>query len=133
MAQLVPRRRSSNLVMLVTVRKGNPLIECSISKNGPKNALCRRDRNFLKGPHQEEEIQCIALIRSKKLFSNKHSAYSRKATFVIFEKLHKLLCYTEKIDSMEERNDTSINKLIEKSMVPNRFKCFGKVDSSKVV
>ena len=64
MARLAARWRRSNLVKLVTLKKGNHPGE-SLVKRGTKRALYRRERNSLEGPREEAEIQRKALRRGK--------------------------------------------------------------------
>ena len=63
---LVAWWRGPNLVMLVTLRKGNHPGEASV-RRGRRKALYRRESNSLKGPHEEAEIQRQALRRRKNL------------------------------------------------------------------
>ena len=66
MAQLAARWRRTNLVILVTLRKGNHLGEAYV-RRGRRKALYRTERNSLDGPHEEAEIQRKALRRGKNL------------------------------------------------------------------
>ena len=56
MMHLAARWRRSNLVILETLRKGNHPGEASV-RRGQRKALYRRERDPLKGPHEEAEIQ----------------------------------------------------------------------------
>ena len=66
MARLAARWKRSNLVILVTLRKGNHPGEAYVRK-GRRKDLYRRERDSLEGPHEEEEIQRKALRRGKNL------------------------------------------------------------------
>ena len=66
MARLAAWWRRSNLVILVTLRKGNHPDEACV-KRGRRNALYRRKRDSLDGPLEEAEIQRKALKRRKNL------------------------------------------------------------------
>ena len=66
MARLAARWRRSNLVIFVTVRKGNHPGEAKV-RRGQRKALYRRERDSLEGPHKEAEIQRKALRRGKNL------------------------------------------------------------------
>ena len=66
MAQLVARWRRSNLVILVTLKKGNHLGEAYV-RRGRRKALYITDRDSLEGPHEEAEIQRKALKQEKSL------------------------------------------------------------------
>ena len=66
MARPAARWRRSNLVILVTLRKGNHLGEAYV-RRGQRKDLYRRERDFVKGPHEEAEIQRKALRRGKNL------------------------------------------------------------------
>ena len=66
MARLVARWRHSNLVILVTLKKGNHLGEEYV-RRGRRKDLYRRERDSLEGPHEEAEIQRKALRRGKNL------------------------------------------------------------------
>ena len=66
MAQLATRWRCSNLVILVTLRKGNHLGEESV-KRGQRKDLYRRERDSLEGPHVEAEIHRKALRQGENL------------------------------------------------------------------
>ena len=70
MARLAVRWGRSNLVMLVTLKKGNHLGEAYVRRGRRKN-LCRRQRGSLEGPHEEAEIQRKALRRGKNLSFSK--------------------------------------------------------------
>ena len=56
MARLVAWWRHSNLVILVTLRKGNHPGEAQVRRDQRK-ALSRRERDSLEGHHEEAEIQ----------------------------------------------------------------------------
>ena len=58
--------RRSNLVILVTLKKGNHLGETKVRRNRRK-ALYRRERDSLERLHEEAEIQRKALRRGKNL------------------------------------------------------------------
>ena len=64
MVRLAARWRRSNLVILMTLRKGNHLGE---AKRSQRKALYRRKRNSLEGLHEKAEIQRKALRRRKNL------------------------------------------------------------------
>ena len=66
MARLAARWRRSNLVILVTLKKGNHSEKANVRRDRRK-ALYRRDRDSLKGIHEEAEIQHKALRRGKNL------------------------------------------------------------------
>ena len=66
MVRLAARWRRSNLVILVTLRKGNHPGEAQV-RRGRRKALYRRERDSLEGPHEEAEIQRKALRRGKNL------------------------------------------------------------------
>ena len=65
MARLAVKRRS-NLVILITLRKGNHPGEAYV-RRGRRKGLYRRERDSLEGPHWEAEIQRKALSRGKNL------------------------------------------------------------------
>ena len=65
-ARLAARWRRSNLVILVTLRKGNHLGEAYVISNQRKD-LYRRERDFLEELHEEAEIQRKVLRRGKNL------------------------------------------------------------------
>ena len=52
--------RRSNLVILVTLKKGNHLGEASV-RRGQRKALYRTEKDFLEESHEEAEIQHKAL------------------------------------------------------------------------
>ena len=62
MARLAARWRRSNLVILVTLKKGNHPGEAYVRK-GRRKTLYRRERDSLEGPHEKAEIQHKALKR----------------------------------------------------------------------
>ena len=66
MARLAACWRRSNLVILVTFKKGNHPGEAYVRRGRRKN-LYRRQRNSLEGPHEKAEIQRKALRRGKNL------------------------------------------------------------------
>ena len=66
MVQLAARSRRSNLVILVTLKKGNHPGETYV-RRGRRKALYKTKRDSLEGPHDEEEIQRKALRRGKNL------------------------------------------------------------------
>ena len=66
MAQLAARWRRSNLVILVTLKKGNHPGETYV-RRGRRKALYRTERDSLEGPNEEAEIQCKALSSGKNL------------------------------------------------------------------
>ena len=66
MTQLAARWRRSNLVILVTLRKGNHPGEPHVRRDRKKD-LYRRERDSLEGHHDEAEIQRKALRRGKNL------------------------------------------------------------------
>ena len=66
MARLAARWRRSNLMILVTLRKGNHPGETYV-RRGRNKAFYRTERDSLEGPHEEAEIQRKALRRGKNL------------------------------------------------------------------
>ena len=66
MARRSARWRRSNLVKLVTLRKGNHPGEAEV-RRGKRKDLYRTQRDFLEGTHEEAEIQRKALRRGKNL------------------------------------------------------------------
>ena len=64
MARLVARWRRSNLVILVTLRKGNHPGEAYVRRSQRKD-LYRRVRDSLERPHDDAEIQRKALKPGK--------------------------------------------------------------------
>ena len=60
MARLAARWRLSNLVVLVTLKKGNHPGEAYM-RRGRRKDLYRTERDSLEGPHEEAEIQRKAL------------------------------------------------------------------------
>ena len=66
MGRLAARWRRSNLVILVTLRKGNHPSEAYV-RRGQRKDLYRTERNSLEGTHEEAEIQRKALRRGKNL------------------------------------------------------------------
>ena len=76
MAQLNAGRRRSNLVILVTLKKGNPPGEAYVGRN-QKKALYRKHNYSLEGPNEEAEIPREALRRGKNLAINE-ATYLKK-------------------------------------------------------
>ena len=66
MARQAARWRRSNLVILVTLKKGNQLSEAYV-RRGRRKTLYRRVRNSLEKPQKEAKIQCKTLRRGKNL------------------------------------------------------------------
>ena len=66
MARPAARWRRSNLVILITLRKGNHPAEAYVRRSRRK-PLYIREKDSLEGPHWEAEIQCKALSRGKNL------------------------------------------------------------------
>ena len=66
MARLSARWRRSNLVILVTLRKGNHPGEAYV-RSGRRKTLYKRERGSLEEPHEEAETQLKALRRGKNL------------------------------------------------------------------
>ena len=66
MARLHARRRRSNLVILVTLRKGNHPGEAYV-RMGRRKALYRKERDSLEGSHEQAQIQRKVLRRGKNL------------------------------------------------------------------
>ena len=66
MVRLAARWRRSNLVILVTLKKGKHPGEAFV-RRGWKKDLYRRERDSLEGPHDEAEIQRKVLKRGKNL------------------------------------------------------------------
>ena len=77
MARLAARWRRSNLVILVTLKKGNHPGEAYV-RRGRRKDLYRRERNFLEGPHEEAEIQRKVLRRGKNLAFSKDTCLEKK-------------------------------------------------------
>ena len=77
MARLAARWRRSNLVILVTLKKGNHPGEAYV-RRGRRKDLYRRERNFLEGPHGEAEIQRKVLRRGKNLAFSKDTCLEKK-------------------------------------------------------
>ena len=65
-ARLAARCRRSNLVKLVALTKGNHQGEIYL-RRGRRKDLYRRERDSLKGSHEEAEIQHKVLRRGKNL------------------------------------------------------------------
>ena len=63
---MVARRRRSNLVVLVTLRKGNHPSEAYV-RRGRRKVSYRTGRGSLEGLHEEAEIQSKALRSGKNL------------------------------------------------------------------
>ena len=70
MARLVTQWRRSNLVILITLKKGNHPNEACV-RRGRRKALYRRERDSSEGLHEEAEIQRKALERGKNLAFSK--------------------------------------------------------------
>ena len=66
MARLAARWRRSNLMILVTLYKGNHPGEAYV-RRGRKKALYRTERDSSEGPHEEAQIQRKALRCGKNL------------------------------------------------------------------
>ena len=66
MARLGLRWRRSNLMRLVTLKKGNHPGEAYV-RRGRRKALYRKERDSLEGPYEKAEIQRKALRRGKNL------------------------------------------------------------------
>ena len=66
MARLAARWRRFDLVILVTLKKGNHLGEAYV-RRGRRKTLHRTERDSLQGPHEETEIQRKGLRRGKNL------------------------------------------------------------------
>ena len=77
MARLAARWRRSNLVILVTLDKGNYPVEVYV-RRGRKKALYRRERNSLEGPREETEIRRKALRRGKNLAFSEDTCLEKK-------------------------------------------------------
>ena len=77
MTRLAARWRRSNLVILVTLRKGNHPVEAYV-RRGRRKALYRTERDSLEGPCGEAEIQCKALRRGKNLASSENTSLEKK-------------------------------------------------------
>ena len=78
MARLAAQWRRSNLVTLVTLRKGNHPGEAYV-RTGKRKALYRTERDSLKGPHEEAEIQRKALRRGKNLAFSENTSQKKKS------------------------------------------------------
>ena len=76
MARLAARWRRSNLVKLVTPRKGNHPNEAKIRSR--KKAFYRRERDSFEGRHEEAEIQRKTLRRGKNLALSKDTCLEKK-------------------------------------------------------
>ena len=70
MVRLVTQWRRSNLVILITLKKGNYPGEAYVRRGGRKD-LYKRERYSLEGPHEEAEIQHRALRQGKNLVLSK--------------------------------------------------------------
>ena len=77
MARLAARWRRSNLVILITIKKGNHLGEAYVRKRQRK-ALYRRESDSLEGPHEEAEIQRKVLRRGKNLAFSKDTCLKKE-------------------------------------------------------
>ena len=74
MVRLAARCRRSNLVKLVTFRKGNHLGEAQV-RRGQRKAL---ERDALEGPHEEAKIRRKALRRGKNLAFSENTCLEKK-------------------------------------------------------
>ena len=68
MTRLATQWRRSDLVILVTLKKGNHLSEAYV-KTGRRKALHRSERDSLEGTHEEAEILRKALRQKNLTFS----------------------------------------------------------------
>ena len=75
--RLATRWKCSNLVILVTLRKGNHPGEAHV-RRGRRKALYRRERDSLEGSHEEAEIQRKALRRGKNLAFSKDTCLEKE-------------------------------------------------------
>ena len=64
-------------MILVTLKKENHSTEAQV-KRGQREPIYRRDRNSLKGPHEEAEIQRKALRRGNNLAFSKDTCLEKK-------------------------------------------------------
>ena len=77
MARLAARWGRSNLVILVTLKKGNHPAEAYVRRDRRK-ALHRRERYSLEEPHEEAEIQRKALRSGKNLAFSEDACLEKK-------------------------------------------------------
>ena len=77
MAQLAARWRRSNLVILVTLRKGNHPGEAYVRRSRRKD-LYRTEKDSLEGPNEEAEIQRKALSRGKNFAFSKGTCLEKE-------------------------------------------------------
>ena len=77
MVRLVAQWRRSNLVILVTLRKGNHSGEAYM-RRGRRKDLYRTERDSLEGPHEEAEIQRRALRCGKNLAFSKDTCLEKE-------------------------------------------------------
>ena len=77
MAQLAARWRRCNLVILVTLKKGNHPGEAYV-KRGQRKTLHRTERDSLEGSHEEAEMQRKALRRGKNLAFSKGACLEKE-------------------------------------------------------
>ena len=81
MTRLAARRRRSNLVKLVALRKGNHPGEAYV-RRGRRKDLYSTERDPLEGPHEETEIQRKALRRGKNLAFSKDTCLQKEKSEV---------------------------------------------------
>ena len=77
MARLAARWRRSNLVILVTLRKGNYPGEAYV-REGRRKSSNKSERGSLEGRHGEAEIQRKALRRRKNLAFSEDTCLEKK-------------------------------------------------------
>ena len=77
MARLAARWRRFNLVIWVTLRKGNRPGEAYV-RRGQRKDLYRRERDSLEGPHEEAETQRKALRCGKNLAFNEDTCLEKE-------------------------------------------------------
>ena len=77
MARLAALWRRSNLVILITLKKGNHPGEAYV-KRGRRKALYRRERDSLERTHDEAEIQRKTLRRRKNLAFSKDTCLEKE-------------------------------------------------------
>ena len=77
MARLAAGWRRSNLVILLTIRKGDHVGEAYV-KRGRRKALYRRERYSLERRHEEADIQRKALRRGKNLTFSKDTCLEKE-------------------------------------------------------
>ena len=68
------------MVILATLRKGNHSGEAQV-RRGHRKALYRRERNSLKGPHEEAEIQRRDLRHGKNLAFSKDKCLEKETVW----------------------------------------------------